>query len=76
MHAAIYYTAESLRIAGILLQPYMPGKAVELLDKLGVEKGKRTFEDAKLGADLEYGKDIGFAKKVWDGLFPPLPVKD
>jgi methionyl-tRNA synthetase len=54
----------------------MPGKAAELLDRLGVGKEKRGFEDAKLGADWEYGKDIGFAKKVWDGLFPPLPVKD
>jgi methionyl-tRNA synthetase len=76
VNTAVYHTAEALRIAGILLQPYMPGKAAELLDRLAVGKENRRFEDARLGADFEYGKNIKSAKTVWDGLFPVLPVID
>ncbi|KAF8531612.1 tRNA synthetases class I (M)-domain-containing protein [Gautieria morchelliformis] len=43
------YTRETLRICGILLQPFIPTKAKELLDALGVPAGKRTLRDATLG---------------------------
>ena len=74
----ILVAAESLRVAGILLQPFIPGKAAEMLDRLGVNPHRRTLADARFGADLTYGvstyapepgtKDIG--------LFPPLPVEE
>ncbi|KAK3377768.1 tRNA synthetases class I (M)-domain-containing protein [Podospora didyma] len=57
----IYLLAESLRIAGILLQPFMPEKATELLDLLGVATENRTLEHARPYCDFHYGKPIG----VW-----------
>jgi methionyl-tRNA synthetase len=58
---------------GILLQPYMPGKSAELLDMLGVDESKRTFGDARLEADYEYGvPKIPVGRDAWDGLFPPI----
>ncbi|CAL3963177.1 unnamed protein product [Diplocarpon coronariae] len=73
----IYHCAEAIRIVGILLQPYMPGKAAKLLDMMGVAGSRRTFDDAQLGADHSYGApSIPVGKCAWDGLFPPLPVED
>lgn len=71
----VYHCAEATRIVGILMQPYIPGKAAQLLDMLGVDESKRTFDDARIGADYDYGvpkKPVG--RDSWDGLFPPLPV--
>jgi methionyl-tRNA synthetase len=61
---------------GILLQPYMPAKAAQLLDILGVDGSKRTFADAQLGADFSYGAaKLPVGKGAWDSLFPPLSVE-
>lgn len=71
----IYHCAEATRIVGILLQPYMPGKSAELLDMLGVDASRRTFDDARLGADYDYGvPKVPLGRDSWDALFPPLPV--
>ncbi|KAF8311059.1 hypothetical protein DL93DRAFT_2061473 [Clavulina sp. PMI_390] len=43
------YLHESLRISGILLQPFMPTKSAELLDALGVSIEERGWQDAVLG---------------------------
>jgi methionyl-tRNA synthetase len=54
----------------------MPEKAAEMLDMLGVDTTRRTFDDARLGIDLTYGvplRDLGKGKA---GLFPPLAVED
>lgn len=70
----IYLAAESLRITGILLQPYMPNKAKMLLDQLGVHPDKRAFEHARPGVDLEYGEPMVELGVSHQGvLFPPLP---
>ena len=48
--AAVYTTiVETLRVCGILLQPFMPTKAGTLLDALGVPVEQRTLEHAALG---------------------------
>lgn len=47
---ALFFASETLRIAGIVLQPIMPTKSVELLEALGVEPSRRTWADAKVGA--------------------------
>lgn len=71
----VYHCAEATRIIGILLQPYMPTKAAQLLDMLGVDESKRMFDDAKLGADYNYGTPkTPVGRDAWEGLFPPLPV--
>ncbi|KAL8376275.1 hypothetical protein RB595_007394 [Gaeumannomyces hyphopodioides] len=74
--ATIYYCAEALRISGILLQPFIPTKAAELLDILGVHETRRTWAYTSVGADSEYGapsRDPGAG--AFEGLFPPLPVE-
>ncbi|RYP16214.1 hypothetical protein DL765_005272 [Monosporascus sp. GIB2] len=73
----IYVAAESLRVAGILLQAFMPGKAAETLDRLGVDLARRTLAFAEFGADADYGEphvEVGLGPQ--DALFPPLPVED
>ncbi|KFY63419.1 hypothetical protein V496_03964, partial [Pseudogymnoascus sp. VKM F-4515 (FW-2607)] len=41
VHRIIFHASEALRISAILLQPYMPSKAREILDVLGVGEGSR-----------------------------------
>jgi methionyl-tRNA synthetase len=50
---AVYYAYHSLRISAILLQPVIPSKASELLDRLGVEQDQRAL----VHAAWENGKD-------------------
>ncbi len=76
LNRSVYLALEAVRISGILLQAFIPEKAAEMLDMLGVDPARRTFEDAQLGADLTYGvplRDLGKGKA---GLFPPLAVED
>ena len=72
----VYTLAESLRISAILLQPYMPERAREALDRLGVAPEKRDFAHAVRGADNAYGMSFmprGFeGKGAEKSLFPPL----
>lgn len=63
----IYNASESVRIAAILLQPFMPSKAQELLDNLDVEPSKRGFSDAAYQADSTYGENV--QKRI---VFPNL----
>ncbi|KAH8772720.1 tRNA synthetases class I (M)-domain-containing protein [Diaporthe sp. PMI_573] len=73
----IYIMAETLRNMGILLQPYIPGKARDLLDVLGVPHENRTFEYCGFGKDFDYGvpmKEPG--KSAQESLFPPLEVEN
>ncbi len=65
--------AEGLRISGILLQPFLPDKAAQMLDTLGVAHDKRTFDHAVLRCDPTYGDPIvDPGRSRTDGLFPPL----
>ena len=68
----IYLCAESLRICGILLQPYMPAKMKQLLDMLGVDEHARMFKNACLGKDQDYGEPKYETGKETEVLFPPL----
>lgn len=64
-------------MVGILLQPYMPGKAEQLLDMIGVKDSRREFKDAKFRADETYGDGkVPVGKDKWDVLFPALSVED
>ena len=51
----IYLCSESLRICGIMLQPFMPRKMEKLLDMLGVAGEARLFSSAGFGSDRDYG---------------------
>ena len=73
LDATIYLCAESLRICGILLQPYMPSKMKQLLDQLGVDPEKRMFENAEFGSDRTFGTPLIPPGRGHEGvLFPPL----
>ena len=53
----------------------MPAKAARLLDMLGVDESRRTFDHASFRADYDYGvPQLPVGRDAWDGLFPPLPV--
>ena len=72
----IFLCAESLRISGILLQPFMPTKMKTLLDMLGVSEDARGFENAVLGSDKDYGVPmIDLGKDMEGVLFPPLTAE-
>ncbi|KAJ1329565.1 methionyl-tRNA synthetase [Microdochium nivale] len=71
----IYLTAESIRIAAILLQPFMPEKTAEILNRLGVQGDRRGFDFAQVHADNGYGVDSADRKED-EALFPQLAVED
>ena len=72
----IFLCAESLRICGILLQPYMPSKMKKLLDMVGVSPEARGFANTLLGSDMNYGTAMVDPGRGLDGvLFPPLPTE-
>lgn len=68
----IYICAESLRICGILLQPYMPTKMKQLLDILGVANDARMYANASIGTDKDYGVPKHEIVPRTEVLFPPL----
>jgi methionyl-tRNA synthetase len=49
VHRALFYVSESLRVAGVLLTPFMPEKSQVLLDALGVSKEGRKWETVGMG---------------------------
>ncbi|KAI6014807.1 tRNA synthetases class I (M)-domain-containing protein [Pisolithus microcarpus] len=54
-----YVTAlETLRIVGILLQPFLPGTAAKLLDALGVSETERSVAYARIGRGSVGGGDV------------------
>ncbi|KAI9829842.1 MAG: methionyl-tRNA synthetase [Thelocarpon superellum] len=72
LHQTIYLATETLRIVAILLQPYMPTKAAELLAMLGVDDAARSFEFTRLGADANYGiPRVQLGRGLEGVLFPP-----
>ncbi|KAL7625678.1 methionyl-tRNA synthetase [Parahypoxylon ruwenzoriense] len=77
VYEVVFLAAESLRVAGILLQPFIPDKAASLLDRLGVSADRRSFEYAKLHADDSYGESlVPLGEGAQSSLFPPFPVED
>ncbi|KAI0810595.1 tRNA synthetases class I (M)-domain-containing protein [Xylaria sp. FL0064] len=73
----VFIAAESLRIVGILLQPFIPEKSSELLDRLGVDPSRRTLNDAVLYGDDSYGTPlVPLGTGAKSSLFPILPVED
>ena len=66
----MYNLLESIRLAGILLTPYMPDSAAKILDQCGAVDGERTWESAAkfggLGADATVKKG--------EVLFPRIDV--
>lgn len=77
MQQIIFWCAETLRVGGILLQPFMPEKAAGLLDRLGVDHSRRTYEYADFHTDDSYGTSfVPLGAGAAGALFPPIPVED
>ncbi|GAA5941851.1 methionine--tRNA ligase MSM1 [Sporobolomyces koalae] len=70
IHRSLYLSSETLRIAGILLQPFMPHKSRQLLQALGVREQDRTFKMAKFGQGTERDP----VRVVKGGLWPAVVV--
>lgn len=70
MNEALYVAAESMRVIAILLSPFMPSSAANLLDLLNVENSERNF--AALGNHLKIGHKINDPKAI----FPRLIEKE
>lgn len=51
----VFLGAELVRVASILLQSIAPQLGSKVLDRLGVDSQRRSFDYALLGADLCYG---------------------
>lgn len=69
----VYANVETLRLVGIMLQPFMPDTASRLLDMLGVEAGRRYWQWCAVGCDDSYGTpkvDLGRGEQ--GHLFPGL----
>ncbi|KAK4053122.1 methionyl-tRNA synthetase [Microbotryomycetes sp. JL201] len=71
VHRALFYSRETLRITGLCLQPFMPTKAVELLDRLGVDANERTWSSAAFGKG---GTVVSRDRQKKAVLFPPVKV--
>ncbi|KAK4500435.1 hypothetical protein PRZ48_008624 [Zasmidium cellare] len=69
---SIYLITETLRITGILLQPFMPSSGSRLLNMLGVAEDRRSYEWAEIGRDDSYGVPMEKIEKGDKGLFPQL----
>jgi methionyl-tRNA synthetase len=71
---AIVYAFETLRISAILMEPYMPTKASELLDRLGVESSKRSWEQCIFDENIDVGRIVKGLKegKKPGHLFQPV----
>lgn len=71
---AIVCAYESLRISGILLQPFMPFKAGELLDRLGVAAHQRGWDQCVMGEEPDVSAIVQGLKsgKRPGHLFPPI----
>ncbi|KAI0122987.1 methionyl-tRNA synthetase [Xylariales sp. AK1849] len=76
LNQVVYLGAESLRLAAILLQPFIPEKSAELLDRLGVDPDRRKLKDAQFHGDTMYGTSLmTLGEGAQSSLFPPLPVE-
>ncbi|EIW70887.1 hypothetical protein TREMEDRAFT_43432 [Tremella mesenterica DSM 1558] len=83
---AIMYSYNSLRLSAILLQPIIPDKSSELLDRLGILMEERKWEDASWSEGIESGMNrprmvlrrLKEGSLIWRDkkyLWPPLEGK-
>jgi len=63
---------ETMRVGALLAQPFMPVKATEMLDVLGVDPGRRDLRFALWGADFYYGRKRSPQSMGQVHMFPRL----
>lgn len=64
----LYYSAEAIRIAAILLYPLMPGKTLEILNVFGLGKNELSIDAARTFYRLEAGTNV----VLKDSVFPRI----
>ncbi|MGI6169340.1 MAG: methionine--tRNA ligase [Christensenellales bacterium] len=70
--SVLYHLAETLRIVGIMIQPFMPSTAPKIWEQLGIEQGELTgFSAAVEFGLLEPGTRVCKGK----ALFPRIDVE-
>lgn len=82
---ALYNQVEALRVIGILTQPFLPQKAAQLLDWLGIPPAERTFDATARWGALTEGAPIQKGRALFPRLdadapaaapkAPPTPAK-
>ena len=68
MQTVLYVLAECIRKFGILLQPFIPNSATQLLNQLGVAENERTFSFLGIDNRLLSGTTLSQPK----GIFPRI----
>ena len=63
MNYALYVAAESIRMLGILLLPFIPNSANKILDLLNIDKSERNFDS--FGLSLKSGHKINEPKVIF-----------
>jgi methionyl-tRNA synthetase len=76
METVLYVTAETLRMIGIMVQPYVPQSAAKLLDLLAVNDAERDF--SAMGTRLTSGRTLPapapiFPRYLEEGAPPQNP---
>ena len=69
----VYINAETLRLVGIMLQAFIPTSARKLLDMLGVQEDRRSWQWCVVGKDAGYGVPmVELGEGAKGTLFPGL----
>ena len=69
----VYMNAETLRLVGIILQAFIPESAARMLDMLGVDPERRSWEWCVIGKDDTFGNPmVDLGKGDVGVLFPGL----
>ena len=69
----IYMNVETLRLVGIILQAFIPESAARMLDMLGVDPERRSWEWCVIGKDDTFGNPmVDLGKGDVGVLFPAL----
>jgi methionyl-tRNA synthetase len=53
LDTVLWYAMESTRLAALMLQPFIPTKAAEVLDQLTVAEDERSWAFAEIGRGWE-----------------------
>jgi len=69
---ALYNLCELLRVVGIWTLPFLPTKAVELLEALRVSPEGRTWEQTKAWGQLPFGVELAKPNALFPRLEGPL----
>jgi methionyl-tRNA synthetase len=71
----LFVTAEVIRRAAIVLQPFVPESSSKLLNILGIPKGERSFAELERGHRIAPGSKLGPIAPVFPRYVEPEPER-